>query len=122
MDLRKKDADLRTSRSKLLAEPTSSGPWNDGCCGGKSVTPGWPEARPVLETDKFTHHSSHLYCGSTSGFSNQPSLSPSSQYSVVWPVSVPVMSPQPPMVSPGGSPAYCFHCMQFGSVFTVSPV
>ena len=102
--------------SKFLTEPAPSAPWTGGCCGGEMVTLGWPEARPVLEIGKFTH----LYCGSTSGFTNQPSLSPSSQYSVVWPVSVPVMNQQQPMVPP--SPAYCFHCMQYGSVFTVSPV
>ena len=71
---------------------------------------GWPEAGPMTPPN-------HLYYGSTSGSINPQSLSSCSPYSV----GVSVFQPNPP-VPPTGSPAYCFHCLQFGSVFTVSPV
>ena len=79
---------------------------------------------------------SGLCYGSNSGFSNQPSL-PSSQQTVQWvwniplyhqsqpPVSLsppqPVTPPQPQPELVPGMPAYCFHCLQFGTVFNIIP-
>ena len=82
---------------------------------------GWPEARPMLVLGSNTPQSTHMYCESTSGSQNQQSLSLSPQYSVGWPVGVPVYQPQLLSVQPGGRPAYCFHCFQFGTVYTIHP-
>ena len=78
---------------------------------------GWPEARPMLVLGSNTPQSTHMYCESTSGSQNQLSLSLSPQYSVGWPVGVPVYRPQLLPVQP----AYCFHCLQFGTVYTINP-
>jgi hypothetical protein len=31
-------------------------------------------------------------------------------------------TPLPESVTPGGRPAYCFHCLQYGAVYSISPV
>ena len=82
---------------------------------------GWSEARPVSENsrwDGMTLLPSGLP-GSTSGYPTFLALSPSPQSSIgiVPPYQTP---PQPP--SPSGSPAYCFHSMQYGAVFTINQV
>ena len=114
---------------KLPAEPavTAIPPpgtvtdWTGRCLGGEGATTRWPEARPMLVLGNNTPQSTHMYCESTSGSQNQQSLSLSPQYSVGWPVGVPVYQPQLLPVQPGGRPAYCFHCLQFGTVYTINP-
>ena len=82
---------------------------------------GWSEARPMMgyRWDGMPLLPSGLPIGSTSGTYNFLALSPSPQSSIG---SVPLYQPQPQPPSPGGSPAYCFHCMQYGAVFTIRPV
>jgi hypothetical protein len=82
-----------------------------------------------------------LCYGSNSGFLNQTSLPSSHQSSVGWnlpvyhqPQYVPLIQPQPvtqpqpvPLPQPqpvplGGRPSYCFHCLQFGAVYSINPV
>ena len=71
---------------------------------------------------------SGLCYGSNSGFSNQPSL-PSSQQTVQWVWNIPftlfphqpVTPPQPQPELVPGKPAYCFHCLQLGTVFNIIP-
>ena len=85
---------------------------------------GWPEARPASGLESSISQSPHLYSGSPSGLSNQLSLSFSPQYGMGLPVPM-FIQPHPlPVVpsTPGGRPAYCFHCLQYGSVFTINPV
>ena len=85
--------------------------------------------------------------GSDSGLLNQPSLPSTTQSCVGWNMSEPVLVyhqplqyplqpqypplsipqsppllPQPQPVPPGGRPAYCFHCLQYGAVYSISPV
>jgi hypothetical protein len=102
---------------------TTTPHWLGGCTGGVTSSPGWPEARPLGGFDCNLGQPSHLFCGSTSGAFNQPSLSSTPQY-----VSTQVFQSQPPPTAPpplptlpGGRPAYCFHCLQYGSVFTITP-
>ena len=103
-----------------------SQPWAGGPTGGVTSTPstGWPEARPAFGLESSMSQSPHIYSGSSSGLSNQLSLSFSPQYGMG--LHVPLLfQPQPsPVVppTPGGRPAYCFHCLQYGSVFSITPV
>ena len=82
---------------------------------------GWSEARPVIGNrwEDMTLLPSGLPFGSTSGYPNLLALSPSPQSSIGF-VSSYQTPPQPP--SPSGSPAYCFHCMQYGAVYTINQV
>ena len=90
--------------------------WSGGYCEGEGTR--WPDAGLHSSTP-----SAHLYFGSTSGSSNPQTLSSSSQYSVGWPVDMSMFQPTLPQPTPpSGSLAFCFHCLQFGKVFTVSPV
>ena len=84
--------------------------WTGGGQVGEGLGTGWPEAGPMTPPN-------HLYYGSTSGPMNPQTLSSISPYSL----GVSVFQPNPPQVPTIGSPAYCFHCLQFGRVFTVSP-
>ena len=83
--------------------------------GPTNGTAGWSDARPVLGS---SWDSSYLKPTgfpewSTSGLLNLPALSPSVQSSS-WNSLVAPYQTQPHPVSRSGSPAYCFHCMQFG--------
>ena len=60
---------------------------------------------------------------STSGFMPHSSLSPCYQSSVGQSEGLSIYHRQ--LLSPaplGVRPAYCFHCLQFGSVYTINPV
>ena len=91
-----------------------------GYLGGKGLTSGWSEARPMLGFGSKMPQLTHLYYGITSGSQNKQLLSSHPQYSVKWPVGVPKYQPFP--AQPGGSPAYCSHCLQFGTVFIIKQV
>ena len=107
--------------SPMLCSMTS--PWTGGFVGVTS-TPGWPDARPVGAFDSNRSQSSHPYFGSSSGSPYHTSLSSSSQYGVGLPNTMLFQSqPNPAAPAPPvGTPAYCFHCLQYGSVFTIYPV
>ena len=81
----------------------------------------WPESRPTVGWgDTGSLHQPGLFNGSSSTFLTQPMLSPIPQSSFGWDVGVPSYQPQPqPQMN--GSPAYCFHCLQFGRVYNISP-
>ena len=95
-------------------------PWTGGCVGGVTSTPGWPEARLDGSLDGNMLQASQLYCGSTSGLPYQLSLSSSPQYGMGLPVHVFQSQLPPAQPPPGGSPAYCFHRLQYGSVFNIT--
>jgi hypothetical protein len=97
-----------------------SPPWASGCCvgPGSGWSTGWPEARPMVGLNCNMPQSSHLYCGGTSTFNNQQSLSPSSQYIMGCQEGM----SQPPHTPTGNSPAYCYHCLQYGAVYTINLV
>ena len=85
---------------------------------------GWSEARPMMGYgwDGMQLLPSGLPIGSTSGTYNFLALPPSPQSSIG---SMPPYQPQPQPPSSGplpGSPAFCFHCLQYGAVFTINPV
>ena len=108
-----------------------------------NVSMQWSEARPL-----GGHSSQGLCSGSDSGLVNQPSLPSNTQSCMGWNTSEPVLVyhqpqyplhpqypplsipqpppilplPQPQPVPPGGRPAYCFHCLQYGAVYSVTPV
>ena len=111
---------ISSSSYNLPMLSSYSQPWWRGvvstptvCSRGGVASPGWPEARPLLDGKS---DSPQLINVSTSGFQNLPSLSPSLQFGVN--NALPVFQQQHPPVTP----AYCFHCLQFGSVFTINPV
>ena len=89
--------------------------------GTTSGTVGWSEARPM--EGSTWNGNIFLPPGpwSTSGSMNLSALSPSSQPSA-WSTILPPYQPQHQPVPQVGSPAYCFHCMQYGAVFTISSV
>ena len=97
-------------------------------CAGGYVGGGWPEARPTTGYNNMPSTAKSnigLFYGSTSGIMHHSSLSPRYQSSVgqndglfLYQQQVPP-APDPPG---GGRPAYCFHCLQFGSVYTINPV
>ena len=78
-------------------------------CGVGGVSTVWPEVHPWLVG---LSGSPGLSIGSSSGLNQQQSLSPMYQPSVG----------QYQPNSPSGRPAFCFHCLQYGSVYTISPV
>ena len=82
---------------------------------------GWSEARPEMGKmwEGMTLLPSGLPIGSTSGYPHLLALSPTPQSRVGFVQSFQT-PPQPP--SPSGTPAYCFHCMQYGAVFTINLV
>ena len=80
----------------------------------------WPEARPMMGLGGNLHQPG-LFNGSYSGLLTPPSLSSAHQSSFGWSVGVPSYQPQPHPVQLNGSPAYCFHCLQFGRVDNISP-
>ena len=82
--------------------------------GGCGWTPEWPDARPTMGYSSWSPGSSY---GSTSGFTQSPTLSPIPTPG--WNDATIMFQPNQ---HPAGTPAYCFHCLQYGSVFTVSPV
>ena len=107
----------------------------------KVLMPGWSEPRPV--GGMWGGQSSMgVSNGSASGFLNQPSLPSTTHSSMEWNTSEPVLEyhqpqylphplpipqsppllPQPQPVPPGGRPAYCFHCLQYGAVYSINPV
>ena len=96
-------------------------PWTGGYVGVTS-TPGWPDARPVRGFDSNMSQASHQYFGSSSGSPNHSALSSSPQYGMGLPVPLLFQSqPNPVPAPPVGMPAYCFHCLQYGKVFTICP-
>ena len=97
--------------------------WTGGYVGVTS-TPGWPDARPLGGLDSNMSQSSHQYFGSSSGSPNHSSLSSSPQYGMGLPVPLLFQSQPNPAVPapPVGRPAYCFHCLQYGSVYAIYPV
>lgn len=99
--------------SSLLSSPQTVMSWP-----ASSV---WPEARPMMGLGGNLHQPG-LFNGSYSGLLTPPSLSPAPQSSFGWSVGVPSYQPQPHPVQLNGSPAYCFHCLQFGKVYNISPV
>ena len=106
------------SRLPMLCSfsPPLAGGLSTGSGGGWST--GWPEARPVMELNFSMPQSSFMYCGGNSTSMNQSSLSPSSQYITGCQEGM----PQPPHSPTGGSPAYCYHCLQYGAVYTINLV
>jgi hypothetical protein len=80
-----------------------------GVGGVSGVSTVWPDARTF---SGGLCGSPELYVGSSSNLNQHHSLSPSYQPSVGLCQSN----------SPIGRPAYCFHCLQYGSVYTISPV
>ena len=83
---------------------------------------GWSDARPMLGYG-LQQTSPGLFSGSSSGSMNQSTLSSNMQSS--WLYGRPMIQPQPqnsPGAPYGENPAYCFHCLQFGTVFTVNLV
>ena len=74
------------------------------------VSTGWQNAHPILGG---LSDSPGLNIGSSSGLSQHQSLSPMYQPSVG------LYQPTSPV---GRPPAFCFHCLQYGSVYTISPV
>ena len=97
---------------------------------GRPMSVGWSEARPVpgygwdqpaVWNGTLPQPSFGLSSRSTSGYLKLSSLSPSLQFSNGWNTEVPTQQQQPLPVSPG-SPAYCFHCLQYGTVFTINLV
>ena len=97
-------------------------PWAGGYVGVTS-TPGWPDARPVGGIDSNLSQSSHQYFGSSSRSPNHTSLSSSPVYVMGLPVNMLFQSqPNPAVQAPtAGMPAYCFHCLQYCSVFIMYP-
>ena len=86
--------------------------WTGGCVGVTS-TPGWPDARPVGDFDSNMSQSSHPYFGSSRGSPYHSSLSSSSQYCMG--LFQFQSQPNPAVPAPLlGTPAYCFHCLQYG--------
>ena len=108
-----------STQSKLPMLCSISPPWASGLgtgpVGGWST--GWPEARPMMGLNFNMPQSSYVYCGGNSTSMNQTSLSPSSQYMPGCQEGM----PQPPY-TPGGSPAFCYHCLQYGAVYTINLV
>ena len=82
------------SQSPVCGVGGMSTVWSDAGLGGLCGSPG-------------------LSIGSSSGFNQQQSLSPMYQPSVG------LYQPTSPV---GRPPAFCFHCLQYGSVYTISPV
>ena len=97
--------------SSLLSSPQTIMSWP-----ASSV---WPEARPMMGLSGNLNQPG-LFNGSYSGYLTPPSLSPIPQSR--WSVGFPSYQPQPQPVQLNGSPAYCFHCLQFGKVYNISPV
>ena len=89
-----------------ISQPSVEG--YQGLIGGVSTVV-WPDAHPWLGS---LRGSPGLSIGSSSGLNQQQSLSPMYQPSVG------LYQPN----SPIGRPAFCFHCLQYGSVYTISPV
>ena len=83
-------------------------------------TVGWSDARPMIgsswDSTLFKPTGFQEWSNSTS--SHIPALSPSTQSSV-WNLLVPPYQTQSTPVPNSGSPAYCFHCMQYGAVFQI---
>ena len=97
---------------------------------GRPMSVGWSEARPVpgygwdqpaVWNGTMPQPSPGLSSRSTSGYLNLSSLSPTLQFSNGWSTEVPTQQLQPIPVSPG-SPGFCFHCLQYGTVFTINRV
>ena len=107
----------------------------------KVLMPGWSEPKPLAGM-WGGQSSMGVSNGSASGFLNQPSLPSTTHSSMEWSTSEPVLVyhqpqylphpllipqsppllPQPQPVPPGGRPAYCFHCLQYGAVYSINPV
>ena len=92
--------------------------------GGGQGLAGWSEARPTPGYSNIPSPQSNvgLFYGSTSGIMPHSSLSPSYQSSVGQSEGLSMYQHQ--LLSPaplGGRPAYCYHCLQFGSVYTINP-
>ena len=82
----------------------------------------WSDARPMTGSswNSTLFKPTGFQEWSTSGSSHIPALSPSTQSSV-WNLLVPPYPTQSTPVPKSGSPAYCFHCMQYGAVFQIVP-
>ena len=90
--------------------------------GDVSGSMGWSDARPMLGYG-MQQTSPGLFSGSSSGSMNQSTLSSNVQTSGLYGLPMIQPQPQPHHGAPYGErPAYCFHCLQFGTVFTVNPV
>ena len=90
--------------------------------GTTSGTVRWFEARPMEGSsgNGNTFPTPGPVNWSTSGSLNLPALSlfsPPSAWSAILPPYQPKPQPVPQVVTP----AYCFHCMQYGAVFTIIP-
>ena len=106
-----------TSGSNLHS---SLSPIHQSFTGTTSGTVRWSEARPMEGSsgNGNTIPTPGPVNWSTSGSLNLPALSPFSPPSA-WSAILPPYQPQPvPQVV---TPAYCFHCMQYGAVFTIIP-
>jgi hypothetical protein len=101
------------------------------CSSSVTLTP--PSTTFYLWGGNQSPSSLDLCYGSNSGFLNQASLPSSHQSSVGWNLPVyhqpqydPLFQPQPvtqPQPVPlGGRPFYCFHCLQYGAVYSINPV
>ena len=99
---------------------STSPPWACGCCAGSvsGWSTGWPIARPMVGLNCNKTQFSHVYCGGTSTFNNQQSLSPSYQCILGCQEGM----SQPPHTPTDNSPAYCYHCLQYGAVYTMNLV
>ena len=87
-------------------------PWPPVCSVGGVATRGRPDAWPWLGV--HLSKTSYIFNEGTSGLLNQTSQFSTHQSCVVLPF---YQQQTLPVV-----PAYCFHCLQFGSVFTTNPV
>ena len=108
-----------TSGSNLHS---SLSPIHQSFNGTTSGTVRWSEARPMEGSsgNGNTFPTPGPVNWSTSGSLNLPALSlfsPPSAWSAILPPYQPKPQPVPQVVTP----AYCFHCMQYGAVFTIIP-
>ena len=85
--------------------------------GDVSGSMGWSDARPMLGYG-LQQTPPGLFSRSSSGSMNQSTLSSNVQTSGLY--GMPMTQPQPQPHH--AAPAYCFHCLQFGTVFTVNLV
>ena len=115
------------STTKLYSRYNFNHPDMSGFRSIKITDHGHPDGNPAIintqHQDTGTYpHLSQMFYGSTSGTMPHSSLSPSYQSSVSQNEGLSMYKPQlVPPASPCGTPAYCFHCLQFGSVFTINP-
>ena len=84
------------------------------------LSPGWSDARPFAQCGcgLTNYQPQGMFTGVSSGFTNPLSLCSGPQSCFSW--SPPVNCPKTPPAIPSVSmPAYCYGCLQFGTVYNV---